>query len=145
MQFSVLNLLGAFLLLLLLLPNLWYARRGPHPPERCTSKILHITEQVGRYACMLLLVLPLGIGEFGFPSVFAFLLYLFGNGALLLSYWLCWLWYFQKPSCGKAVALALLPTGIFLLSGITLRHPLLLLAAVVFGISHLCITLQNNC
>lgn len=35
------------------------------------------------------------------------------------------------------------PTGIFMLSGITLRHVLLSISSVVFGICHIYITCQN--
>ena len=41
------------------------------------------------------------------------------------------------------MALAIIPICMFLLSGITLRHMLLVVSAVVFGIGHIYITYQN--
>lgn len=41
------------------------------------------------------------------------------------------------------MALAIIPTGIFLLSGITLRYVLLIVSAVLFGMAHIYVTYQN--
>ena len=105
---------------------------------------MNILEQIGRYVCMFLMVFNIGIAEFGFGSVGAFLVYSIGNVLLLLSYWIIWMLYFHKQSFGKQIALAILPTCLFLLSGITMRHCLLILFGVVFGVGHVYVTYKNR-
>ena len=80
-----LNGFGLILVVLLLIPNIIYAVRAKDQHNHCTNKVMNVIEQVGRYSCMFLMVFNIGITEFGFHSVSAFLVYLFGN-ALIYTY-----------------------------------------------------------
>ena len=104
---------------------------------------MNVLEQIGRYGCLFLMVFNIGIAEFGFASDIGFLVYLLGNGFCLAAYLAVWLRYFKKPGLSCALALAILPTLIFLLSGITLRHWLLVGNAVLFGVGHIYVTYVN--
>jgi cell division protein FtsW (lipid II flippase) len=137
------NLFGLFVVLLLLIPNVIYAFKFRDRENKCKNKGMNILEQTGRYASMFLMVFNIGIAEFGFSSVGAFLLYGFGNTCLLLAYWIVWMFYFHKQDFGKAMVLAVLPVCMFVLSGVTLGHVLLIISGVVFGIAHIYVTYQN--
>ena len=52
--------------------------------------------------------------------------------------------YLKTKSKNKAIILAVLPTMIFVISGILLRHWSLMLAGISFGIGHIYVTLQNT-
>ena len=104
---------------------------------------MNILEQIGRYDCMFLMVLNIGIAEFGFGSMEAILIYVIGNVLLLLSYWVIWILYFHKQSFGRQITLAILPTCLFLLSAITMQHCLLILFGLVFGVGHVYVTYKN--
>ena len=144
MEFGPINLAGGILVALILIPNIIYALRNPGIENKCTNLFMNLLEQVGRYGCMALMVLPVGVWKFGFPSVGDLLLWLFGNGMLLLLYWGCWFFYLRLPGKKLAIALAVIPACIFILSGQTLRHWLLVIAGILFGIAHLYVTLENN-
>lgn len=141
---SWINIFGLLFVVLLLIPNIIYAIKAKNQENKCTNKFMIVLEQIGRYGCMLLMVFNIGLAEFGFLSVGAFLAYMFGNILLMISYWLVWFMYFKKKTYGKEIALALIPTGIFLLSGITMLHFLLILFAIIFGIGHLYVTNKNK-
>lgn len=141
---SWINIFGLTIVILLLIPNIIYAIKNRGAENRCTNKAVNILEQIGRYGCMLLMVFNIGLKKFGFSSVFGLLIYLFGNGILLIAYWVCWALYFKRPRRTVAMALAIIPTAIFLLSGLSLRHWLLAAAAVIFGAAHIHITDINN-
>nr|MBQ8245037.1 hypothetical protein [Oscillospiraceae bacterium] len=143
MQFGAINLAGGIIVVLMLLPNIAYAIRCPGQENRCKSCLLNLLEQIGRYASMALMVLPVGVWEFGFPSIGDLLLYLFGNCVLLLSYWVFWMLYFRRKTGFRAMVLAVLPACIFLLCGITLQHWLLVLSGAVFAAGHICVTKEN--
>ena len=143
MEFGWINGAGGLVVALILVPNIIYALRCPGGENKCRNVGINLLEQVGRYASMALMILPLGVWKFGFPNVAAMLIYFFGNGILLITYWAFWGLYFRKVTRIRALTLALVPTVIFLLSGLMLRHWLLVAAAVMFGVGHIYVTAQN--
>ena len=145
MEFGWINLFGAAIVVLIMIPNIIYAARTKE--EEAQVKVpcfLSVCEQVGRYGCIVLMWLPLLVWKFGFGSTEEFLIYLIGNGVLLLCYYLFWVLYFRKRSLPNAMALAVIPSLIFLLSGMLLRHWLLAIAAVLFGFAHCIITYKTH-
>ena len=118
-----LSTFGLVLVILLLIPNIIYAVRVKNQKNKCTN---------------------IGIVESGFPSINAFIIYLVGNTVLMLSYWIIWMLYFNKQTYREQMALAVIPTGIFLLSGITMLHYFLIIFAVIFGIGHIYVTSRNK-
>ena len=145
MEFGWINLFGAGIVVLIMIPNIIYAARQKQDEAKTEiPKYLSACEQVGRYGCIMLMWLPLLVWKIGFGSVEELLVYLIANGLLLLSYYLFWGFYFRKKAISNAMALAIIPTLIFLLSGILLRHWLLVIAAVIFGFTHCSITYITN-
>ena len=145
MEFGWINLFGAGIVVLIMIPNIIYAvKQKQDEVQEKIPKYLSACEQVGRYGCIVLMWLPLLVWKFGFGSVEELLVYLIANGLLLLSYYLFWTFYFRKKALSNAMALAIIPTLIFLLSGILLRHWLLVIAAVIFGFAHCSITYITN-
>lgn len=144
MQFGWINLIGALIVIIMMIPNLLYARKRTFENSVRIPKWVVILEQVGRYASLLLMVLPLGVWEFGFPSVFALLCYLLLNGILLAGYLLVWGSYFRKETRCRAMILAILPVGIFLINGICLHHWLLVCASILFAVGHITVTCRNH-
>lgn len=143
MQFGWINLFGAVIVILLMIPNVIYAwknRKQQVQDEISVPKLLIFFEQLGRYGCVLLMILPLFVWKFGFGSVEEMLLYLILNGGLVLSYYGIWGSYLKKKTLGKGLLLAIFPTSAFLLSGVLLRHWCLVVFALIFGIPHIRIT-----
>lgn len=102
-----------------------------------------IIESLGRYACMILMIVPFGVLKFEFSNKENFMIYTVGNIALLVAYWLVWSLFLKKRTFKRAIILAILPTCIFLLTGLTLDHWWLVLASLVFGVCHAGITLES--
>ena len=138
-----LNWFGLIIIVLMMIPNILYALRHRGAENRCMSRLVNLVEQIGRYGCMFLMVFNVGVAELGYASVAAFLVYLIGNVVLLLTYFACWIIYAKKQSLFIALLLAILPTLLFLLSGLTMRHWLLAGFAVLFGAAHIYITAVN--
>lgn len=141
---SWINIAGLFIVILMLLPNIIYALKFRGMENKCTNKVMNIIEQIGRYAAMFFMIFNIGLYEYGFSSPEAFVTYYLGNAILLITYWIIWILYFKKITIWKSIALAIIPTIIFLLSGITLRHYFLVLCAIVFGIGHIYVTYKNT-
>ena len=143
MEFGWINLFGAVIVALMLIPNIVYAVRNKGETNLCTNKPMLVLEQTGRYACIVLMWLPLLVWKFGFAHTEEMLLYFCGNGALLAAYRIVFALYGKEKTIGKAAALAVLPSCIFLLSGILLRHWLLVGFAAVFAVGHIYVTIVN--
>ena len=145
MRFSAswINLFGLGIMVIIFVPNIVYMLRNKGLQNKCRSLPMNILEQIGRYGCLFLMVFNIGIAEFGFASDTGFMVYLLGNGFSLIVYLAVWLRYFKKAERSGALALAILPTLIFLLSGITLQHWLLVGSSVVFGTGHIYVTYVN--
>ena len=143
MKFGWINLFGVIIVILLIIPNIVYAIKNRNEKNCCTNRLMDVLEQIGRYACTVLMWLPLLVWKFGFASVFAMVLYLFGNGSLLTAYWVLFARYLKVKNAGLALSLAIIPACIFLLSGLLLRHWLLAGFAILFAIAHIYVTRQN--
>lgn len=161
------NVLGAITIILLLLPNIIYAIKHRDEVNLCENRFMNILEQVGRYGSMLFMVVCLKKGGYGFSSVGAFLIYGFGNLLFLAAYWIVWGVYFHATGtkvisredgptaafmAGKRevkgvmalkMSLAILPSCLFLLDGITLEYIPLLIFAILFAVGHIYVTYQN--
>lgn len=142
--FNWINVFGLILVLLLLIPNIIYALKLGNHRNECNHKVMNILEQIGRYASVFFMIFSIGIAEFGFSSLGAFFLYGIGNIVLMLTYWIVWMLYFHKQDLKKAMALAVIPACIFVLSGAASGHILLVASGVVFAIGHIYITYQNG-
>lgn len=138
------NFFGLIIVVLMLIPNIIYAIKHRGEPRPSVNKTALVLENIGRYACMLLMVFNIGLLKFGFGSIIGLLIYIFGNAALLIAYWACYIPYLKKPSNDLAILLSIIPVTIFLLSGLALRHWLLVIAAIIFGIAHIYVTSQNK-
>ena len=143
MEFGWINLFGGIIVILMLIPNIVYALKNRDEQNLCENRLMNAVEQVGRYGCIALMWLPLLVWKFGFRSVFEMLLYFAGNEALLFAYWVVYGRYLKQRTARRALALAVIPTCIFLLSGLLLRHWLLVGFALLFAVGHIYVTMIN--
>ena len=143
MEFGWINVFGAVIVVLLLIPNIVYAIKSKGEKNLCANRFMNIVEQVGRYACIVLMWLPLLVWKFGFASVLDMMLYMACNGLLLAAYWIAFAFYMKRRTVRLAIVLAVLPSCIFLLSGILLQHWLLVAFAILFAIGHIYVTYKN--
>ena len=128
-----LNIFGLLIVAFLLIPDLAYAVKIKKWKYKCTNKVMNFMEETGRFGCMVLMIYNIGIKELGFASTELFLIYLIGNTALLVSYWIIWLFYYKKTAYWKKEALVVIQSCLFLLNGITMRYHLLIICAVIYG------------
>ncbi len=137
------NILGMYVMIAILIPNIIYASKFKGVKNKCTNKFMNVLEMLARLACMVLMLFCIRRGGFGFHSVEEAIIYVLGNIVLILAYWVVWISFFRNQKPWKNITLAVLPTAIFLLSGITLQYVALTVSAVIFGIAHIYVTYKN--
>lgn len=143
MEFGWINIFGAVIVILMLIPNIVYAITNKGEKNLCENQLMNFFEQIGRYACIVLMWLPFFVWKFGFASVLEMMIYMVGNGLLLMAYWITFAIYMRRKNTGLAITLAIIPSCIFLLSGILLRHWLLVGFAVIFAVGHFYVSKKN--
>jgi hypothetical protein len=127
---------------LIMLPNIVYAIRVKDGGVRA-GRTVTILEQVGRYGCFIGMVLNIPPQLFGFRSATSFALYLLINAGLLLAYCLIWIVCFRKNNLFRALSLSILPSVIFLFSGLISCSLLLILSALIFAPCHIYISYKS--
>lgn len=133
---------GLVIVLIILVPNVVFALCNKDGFENnWHSKTVEILEQVGRFGCMIFMFIV--IPEISFSSDESFALYIIVNMALLLLYCLLWIVFFKKNTMAKAVSLSVIPSVIFLFSGIISFNIPLIIAAVIFSPCHILISVKN--
>jgi hypothetical protein len=138
------NIYGFVFMLFIMIPNIIFTLKNKDGFQNLwNNKIIEVFEQIGRFGCFgfMILIIP-GFG-FGFSSNEFFSLYLILNTVLIVAYCLIWFICFKKNSIFRALALSIIPSVIFLTSGILSRYILLIVTAIIFAPCHVIISYKN--
>ena len=142
------NPCGFLFLSIIMIPNIIFAIKNKEAFENSIQKkwfkILEIFEQIGRYGCFLCMMFNISGTYFGFSSNFSFRIYLIINGTLIFSYCLIWITHFRKNNLFRAISLSVIPSIIFLFSGIISQSILLIIFAIIFAPCHIAISILNT-
>ena len=80
---------------------------------------------------------------FGWWSDEAFAIYLIVNVVLIILYCVIWIICFRNNTTFKALTLSIIPSVIFIFSGIMSRSVLLIVASLLFAPAHILISYKN--
>ena len=139
------NYYGLAIMAIIMIPNIVYAVKHKADNENTyNNKAVTILEQIGRYGCMVLMVFNIPYTYFNFWFDYALIVYLSVNGGLCIVYLIFWIVCWNRSGKLKALSLSIIPTAIFLFSGIVLANIPLIAFAVLFGISHIYISYKNE-
>ena len=111
--------------------------------NKWNNKYVEVTEQVGRLGCFGFMIINIPGTWFGWWSDEAFAVYLIVDTILVMLYCAIWIICFKKNSIFRALALSIIPSMLFLFSGIMSRSVLLIIASVLFAPSHIVISYKN--
>lgn len=138
------NLFGLIFVVVILIPNIIFAAKCKDGFEnKYKNKFIEIIEQTGRFGCFGFMIFNIPGTCWGFPGDEAFALYLIVDALLSVLYCAIWAVCFKKSSVFRALALSIIPSVIFLFSGIISRSLILTLSALLFAPSHILISYKN--
>ena len=138
------NYYGLAIMAVIMIPNIIYA--VTHKSDAAplyNNRVVIIAEQTGRYACFALMVFNIPYTYFNFWFDYAFIVYLSVNGGLGLAYLIFWIICWNRSGKLKALSLSVIPSCIFLFSGIVLASIPLIVFSVIFSASHILISYKN--
>ena len=138
------NVFGLIFIVVIMIPNVVFAiKRKDAFDNKWDNKFVEFIEQAGRFGCFGFMIFNIPGTWFGWWSDEAFALYLIVDGILVMLYCAIWIICFKKNSVFRALALSVIPSALFLFSGIISRSVLLTVASVLFAPSHIAISYRN--
>ena len=139
-----LNVFGLVMVAVIMIPNILFAMKCKDGfVNKWNNKSVETVEQIGRFGCFGFMIINIPGTWFGWWSDEAFAVYLVVDALLVTLYCVIWAICFRKSSVFRALALSIIPSVLFLFSGIMSRSILLTIAAVLFAPSHILISYQN--
>ena len=139
-----LNPFGLVFITIIMIPNVVFVIRCKDGfANNYRNKTVELVEQIGRFGCFGFMIFNVPGTWFGWASNESFALCLILDALLVALYSILWIACWKKNGVFKALALSILPSVVFLFSGITSRSILLILAALLFAPSHILISYQN--
>ena len=139
-----LNVFGLVMVAVIMIPNILFAMKCKDGfVNKWNNKSVETVEQIGRFGCFGFMIFNIPGTCLGWWSDAAFIVCLVVDAVLVTLYCVIWAVCFRKSSVFRALALSIIPSVLFLFSGIMSRSILLTIAAVLFAPSHILISYQN--
>ena len=138
------NLYGLVFITVIMIPNILFVIKCKEGfQNKWSNKAVEAVEQIGRFGCFSFMIINIPVACIGFISDKLFIIYLIVNALLVALYCIIWIICFKKQSVFKALSLSILPSVIFIFSGIIYRSLPLVLSAMLFAPSHILISYKN--
>ena len=138
------NPFGLVFITIIMIPNVVFAIRCKDGfANNYRNKTVELVEQIGRFGCFGFMIFNVPGTWFGWASNESFALCLILDALLVALYCILWIVCWKKNGVFKALALSILPSAVCLISVITSRSILLILAALLFAPAHIFISYQN--
>ena len=138
------NVFGLTFMVVIMIPNIVFAVRCKEGFEnRWNNKAIEIIEQIGRFGCFGFMIFNVPGTWFGWWSDEAFAVYLIVDSLLITLYCVIWVVCRKKNSIFRALSLSIIPSVIFLFSGVISRSILLIITSMLFIPSHIMISYKN--
>ena len=138
------NIFGLAFITAIMIPNIIFALKHKEAFEnRYHNKTIEIIEQIGRFGCFGFMIFNIPTTWFGWWSDEAFATYLIVDALLIALYCTIWIICWRKNNIFKALALSIMPSTVFLFSGIMSRSVLLIMSALLFAPTHILISYNN--
>ena len=139
------NYYGLIFIVLIMLPNIVYSIKNKNSiTNNYTNKIAEIFEQIGRYACMAFMIFNIPYTWFGFYFDYANIVYIVVNSALVTAYCIIWIILWNRDGMLKSLLLSILPSLVFIFSGVITASIPLIIFAIIFAVTHILISVKNT-
>ncbi len=138
------NYYGLAIVAFIMIPNIVYAIKHKESFKNYYSnKFIEVLEQVGRYGCIAFMIFNIPYTYFNFWFGSSLIIYLTVNGVLLIAYLVGWIVLWNINGKVKALLLSVLPSAIFIFSGLVLASIPLIVFSVIFAVNHIMLSYRN--
>ena len=138
------NAPGLIFIIVIMVPNIIFAMKCKDGFEnKWSCPPVEIIEQIGRFGCFGFMIINIPGTCFGWWFESAYSVYLIIDAFLTALYCLIWAVCWKKNSVFRSLALSIIPSVLFLFSGIMTRSVLLIITSLLFAPSHILISYKN--
>lgn len=138
------NFYGFIIIFVIMIPNIVFMLKNKNGFE---NKYLNVKvetlEQIGRFACFLLMIINIPHLTKGYWFKNGEIAYIYLNFTLCILYCLFWIIFWNKDGITKSLLLSIIPSIMFLSSGIILLNIPLIIFSIIFSICHITISYKN--
>ena len=138
------NFIGLIFVAVILIPNIIFAAKNKDGFQNFyQNKFVEIFEQIGRFGCFITMFFTPPFLNLGFKINGAKTAYIITGAVLVALYCLGWIVFGKENSVRKSLALSIIPSVLFLESGLlSLNFPLIILS-LIFAPCHIIIRYKN--
>lgn len=138
------HVFGLFCMVIMMIPNIIFALKCKDGfVNQYHNRFIEMIEQIGRFGCFIFMIIEIPGTSFGWLFDGASFIYMIIDMILLIAYCMIWMICFKKESLFRSLALSMIPSAIFLLSGILRQNILLIISSILFAPSHMMISYKN--
>lgn len=138
------NIYGLIFIVIIMIPNIVFALKCKDGfVNKYNNKFVEFSEQIGRFGSFIFMIFNIPKTYFGFYFNNGLILYLIVDSILVALYCLIWAICFKKPSVFRALSLSIIPSILFLYSGVMIRSILLIIFSLMFAPCHILISYKN--
>ena len=138
------NFIGLIFVVIILIPNIIFAYTNKDGFQNYyNNKIVETLEQIGRFGCFIFMFLTPPFLNLGFKINGAKTAYIITGIILVALYCLGWIVFRKENSVRKSLTLSILPSVLFLESGILSLNFSLIVLALIFAPCHIIISYKN--
>lgn len=139
------NIYGLIFIVIIMIPNIVFALKCKDGfVNKYNNKFVELFEQIGRFGSFIFMILNIPKTYFGFYFNNGLILYLIVDSILVALYCLIWAICFKKPSVFRILSLSIIPSILFLYSGVMIRSILLIIFSLIFAPCHILISYKNS-
>lgn len=138
------NYIGLIFVVLLLIPNIVWAIKTQENRQGYKNKTVEVLEQIGRFGSMIFMVINIPLTFFGFYFDVGYIVYITVNSFFILAYYLAWLVFWKKDSIRKVLFLSIIPSALFIFSGIMITSIPLMIFGILFAVFHIFLSIKNS-
>ena len=136
------NYIGLIIVILLLVPNIIYAIKIKEE-LKYQNKVLNNLENIGRYGSMFFMVFNIPYTWMQFYFNYAKYVYIGVNALLVIAYLVIYLIMWKKNNIVKSMLLSVIPSLIFVFSGVMIGSIPLILFGLLFSVTHIFISVKS--
>ena len=136
------NYIGLIIIILLLVPNIIYAIKIKEE-LKYQNKVLDILENIGRYGSMFFMVFNIPYTWMQFYFNYAKYVYIGVNALLVIAYLLIYLIMWKRHNIVRAILISVIPSLIFVYSGVMIGSIPLGCFALLFSVTHIFISVKS--
>ena len=126
-----------------MIPNIFYMVYHKENIKSFNNKKIEIFEQIGRFSSLFFMIFNIPFTYFPVFIENYLFVYLIVNITFIVIYLVIFIIYFNKVTLFSSLALSIFPSLIFLFSGLFLINIPLIISSIIFGASHIYISVKN--